>query len=257
MSSFDSTQHYQDLLFDSVESIEKDQQYWFQINGDHPNSLIDAAIPLLGLASRVRTLSDCYNVDDVYQQVVEEIQAIDAELEGKYEEAQLNAYRYVLCATLDEAILSTPWGGHSCWSQQSLLAKFFNETWSGEKVYQILERLSSEPEKYRTLLEFIHLCLALGFEGKYRVIENGQAERDKVIAHLHKLLGFDELQHSLSPLVANPKHSANVPIKLKRRLSTWQVLFLIGGIVSAAYVTYSQLLASNTDHVLQQLQQLL
>lgn len=36
------------LLFDDVEKINHDQDYWFQLRGDNPNVLIDAATPLFG-----------------------------------------------------------------------------------------------------------------------------------------------------------------------------------------------------------------
>jgi type VI secretion system protein ImpK len=97
------------------------------------------------------------------------------------------AARYVLCTMLDEAAADTPWGGSGVWAQHSLLAIFHNETWGGEKVFQLMARLAEKPDANRDLLELIYCALVLGFEGRYRVIDNGRAQleavRDK-LAHI-------------------------------------------------------------------------
>ncbi len=66
-------------------------------------------------------------------------------------------------------MLNTPWGAQSDWSTQSLLVTFHREAAGGEKFFQILDRVSGEPQRYRALLELLYVCLALGFEGKYRL----------------------------------------------------------------------------------------
>ena len=57
---------------------------------------------------------------------------------------QVMAARYVLCTLLDESAASTPWGGSGVWSAQSLLVQFHNETWGGEKVFQLLSQAGRE-----------------------------------------------------------------------------------------------------------------
>jgi type VI secretion system protein ImpK len=47
--------------------------------------------------------------------------------------------RYVLCTTLDEVVLNTPWGRASQWSENSLLITFHNEAWGGEKFFELLD----------------------------------------------------------------------------------------------------------------------
>ncbi len=90
------------------------------------------------------------------------------------------AARYVLCTMLDEAAADTPWGGSGVWAQHSLLALFHNETWGGEKVFQLMARLAEKPDANRDLLELIYSALVLGFEGRYRVIDNGRAQLEAV-----------------------------------------------------------------------------
>ena len=48
-----------------------------------------------------------------------------------------------LCAGLDEAVLSTPWGAQSEWAQHPLLVALHREAWGGEKFFEMLDRISS------------------------------------------------------------------------------------------------------------------
>ena len=42
---------------------------------------------------------------------------------------------------LDEAVLSTPWGGQSEWAQHPLLVALHREAWGGEKFFEMLDRI--------------------------------------------------------------------------------------------------------------------
>ena len=98
------------------------------------------------------------------------------------------AARYVLCTVLDEAAADTPWGGSGVWGRHSLLAMFHNEGFGGEKVFQLMARLAENPEANRDLLELIYAATALGFEGRYRVIDNGRAQLEAVRDRLAQIL---------------------------------------------------------------------
>ncbi|MBQ0764157.1 type IVB secretion system protein IcmH/DotU [Marinobacter psychrophilus] len=161
----------------------------FSLRGLEPNPLIDAAAPLLGLVIRIRRLADYSSVESLYHQVLDDITVIERELMDQgYEHSALVSYRYVLCAFIDEAMLGTQWGAHSVWSQQSLLSRFHNETWGGEKVFGILARMEQEPERYQDMLAFIYLCLCLGFEGRYKVMTNGRDEYNSILRGLGQQL---------------------------------------------------------------------
>ena len=72
-----------------------------------------------------------------------------------------------LCAGLDEAVLSTPWGHQSEWAQHPLLVQMHREAWGGEKFFDMLESISQDPTRYIDLMELQYLELAFGFAGKY------------------------------------------------------------------------------------------
>ncbi|ABI55410.1 type IVB secretion system protein IcmH/DotU [Alkalilimnicola ehrlichii MLHE-1] len=161
----------------------------FRLRGHSPNPLVDAASPLLGLVIRVRELEVLDDVAALYRQVVEDIGAIELELtEQGLDRPTLLAYRYVLCTFVDEAVMGTEWGQQSDWSRHSLLARFHNETWGGEKVFAILARLQQEPQRYEPLLTFIYICFSLGFQGRYRIRPDRREEYERIVRSLGEQL---------------------------------------------------------------------
>lgn len=229
----------------------------FQLRGLEDNRLIDAATPLLGLVIRVRRLADFREVETLYRQVVDEVAAIDRELvEQGYERPTVVAYRYVLCAFIDEAVLGTDWGAHSVWSQHSLLSRFHNETWGGEKVFAILSRMEQEPARYRDMLAFIYLCLCLGFEGRYKVMTNGREEYEDIIRGLHeqlKSLREHDQDPSLADALANVTPTRN---HLRSGLPIWGIggLFMLA--MAGIYSLYNMALNERIRDVLSVLEQL-
>jgi len=98
------------------------------------------------------------------------------------------AARYVLCTMIDEAAADTPWGGSGVWARHSLLAMFHNETEGGEKVFQLMARLAEAPAVNLDLLELIFCAITLGFEGRYRVVDNGRAQLEAVRDKLAQII---------------------------------------------------------------------
>ena len=249
---------FSELLFGDDQPDQEplaDQQ--FQLRGLEDNRLIDAATPLLGLVIRVRRLADFEAVPDLYRQVVDEVAAIDRELvEQGYERPTVVAYRYVLCAFIDEAVLGSDWGAHSVWSQQSLLSRFHNETWGGEKVFAILSRMEQEPERYRDMLEFIYLCLCLGFEGRYKVMSNGREEYEQIIRGLFEQLQARGADSSDGSLTWALEHVTPARNRFRNGLPLWAVGGLFLAAMAGIYNLYTLALDERIRQVLDVLDQL-
>ena len=166
------------------------------------NPLIAAASALLVVFEKTRVSLSHPNVDGLYQRLVAEIKAFEAQVRerGIKSEIALTA-RYILCTVLDEAVLNTPWGGESKWPQQTLLSTFHGETAGGEKFFLILERLRGSPRENLHILELIYLCLSLGFEGKYKLTHSGRNTLEKIRDDLFAMIRASrgEYERSLSP----------------------------------------------------------
>ncbi len=165
------------------------------------------------------------------------------------------AARYVLCTMLDEAASDTPWGGGGAWARHSLLAEFHNEAFGGEKVFQLMARLAEKPDANRDLLELIYAAIALGFEGRYRIIEGGRAQLEAVRAKLAQLI---RQQRGPYP-AALAEHWPGTPAPTRKVLSWLPLavavaltLLLLGGL----YAGYSWSLSGRADPVFGQIQRL-
>jgi type VI secretion system protein ImpK len=108
----------------------------------------------------------------------------------------ISAARYVLCTALDEAAANTPWGGSGVWAQYSLAAMFHNDVKGGEKVFQLMARFAEQPQANLDILELIYCVLALGFEGRYRVVDNGRAQLDAVRDKLAQVVRGQRVDHA-------------------------------------------------------------
>lgn len=246
------------VLFDHANQINDDQAYWFQLRGNNQNHFIDCATPLIGMVLRAKThVKRHSDIKKLYIQCVNEIKAIEIELvEAKYEYPVIVAYRYILCTFIDEAIMSTPWGAQSEWSSKSLLVHFHNEAWGGEKTFLIIERLEKEIERYYELLEFIFLCLCLGFEGRFKVLNHSQETYDKVVSGLYEKLR-QHTQWELEPLTEPYTNIAKTSYLLSKQLTVKKVTISFISLVAVFYVFYLVYLGIQSDAVVSGLRSLL
>lgn len=139
------------------------------------NPLVAAASPLLWLAGRLNESAPPDDIAEFRRRVIDEIKHFETAAMAKDIPSRLiRVSRYALCATIDDIILNTRWGAASGWASGSLVGVLYNETWGGERFYDLLSQLSQQPEQNIDALELMAICLAIGFSGKYRVMDGGQ-----------------------------------------------------------------------------------
>lgn len=200
------------------------------------NPLITAAGTLFDLMVELAATTEHPDVAALQRQVVEEVQRFEqrATAAGCPSDHVL-ASRYALCSALDETVLLTPWGGESVWSQRSLLSIFQNETWGGEKLFALLQRLRQDPARNVDVSELIALTLALGFEGRYRVMENGRAD-------------LEDLRNELFREINRQRGSSPRPLSIDwegvnsgrgvRQIAPIWVVFAVTGVVILGMFTW-------------------
>jgi type VI secretion system protein ImpK len=166
------------------------------------NPLEKSASVLLNLLSQIRNTSSHPNPTALHKQLATEIQKFEATAQraGIPPETIFIA-RYALCTTLDEFVMTTPWGASSIWGSRSLLSMFHKETQGGERFFQMLNKLNQDPSRNIDLLELLYLCLALGFQGRYRISSNGMNELTEIRENLYHTIRHQhvEPEQALSP----------------------------------------------------------
>lgn len=90
-----------------------------------------------------------------------------------------------LCALLDDAASATPWGRD--WARSGLLAELRPGA-SADDFYAALDKLLAAPAGQTELIEFFYVCLALGFEGRYRGGEGGRQALSQIRARVFETL---------------------------------------------------------------------
>jgi type VI secretion system protein ImpK len=93
---------------------------------------------------------------------------------------------YAFCATLDETILSMHSPLREAWERTPLQLQRFGEQLAGENFFIRLEQTRHRGAAGMAALSVFHLCLLLGFQGKYRL--EGKEKLRHIIDTLDKEL---------------------------------------------------------------------
>jgi type VI secretion system protein ImpK len=220
-----------------------------QLPGVALNPLLQAAVPLLLLAGRLRGQIASADVDGLRRQAIQEINAFEERARRAEIPAEdVLAARYALCTVVDEAVLNTPWGAQGGWASQSLLVTFHREASGGEKFFQILDRVSGEPQRYLALLELLYVCLALGFEGKYRLDPQGVARLAEIRQNLYRRIESlrDSVEPELSPRWKGVEDRRNA---VMRFVPLWVVAAACAVVLLGGYLYFDAKLRGLTDPV--------
>lgn len=217
------------------------------------NPLAACASTLFALISRIRNRAQHMDPDGLRKNVVAEVRAFENRaLQAGIAAQTVKVARYALCATLDDVVLNTPWGGQSNWGLQSMVGTFHRETVGGDRFYDLLARLEKEPGNNIDMLEFLYMCMSLGFEGRLRVEQGGSEKHLQIRAALARIIRNQRgpVERDLSP------HWEGL-IKPFKMLSAWRLVWIslaITGILLAAQFTgLSWALSNETENVVGQL----
>ena len=220
------------------------------------NPLVAAAADLLSEVVRLKHSLESEDMDALNQRLSKSMKLFEHRaLHEGAESSQVMAARYVLCTVVDEAVVTTTWGNESEWSQMSLLSSFHNETFGGEKFFQLLERLSRNPVKHLPMLELMYLCLSLGFEGKYRVLPRGMLEleavRDSLYRQIRQMRG--DVPREVSPNWQGLKDTRR---RLVRIVPWWLVALFTLICLVVMYSGFAWVLGEQRETILQPYEQL-
>lgn len=217
------------------------------------NPLVTAANPLFNLIPHLRTSQQVADLSELRDFLVRQIKSFEnrAKTSGIPAEKIIPA-RYALCTFLDETIASTPWGSGE-WGKYSLLVIFQKEVFGGEKFFQLISKLVENPRKNIDLLELFDICLSLGFEGRYRIMERGREQLEQLKERLVQIIRNErgEYEKDLSPHWRVTSHARR---KIFMVIPLWVYSAFCGITLLFVYLGFSYSLNSISDPVFTQIQ---
>lgn len=131
----------------------------------------------------------------------------------------LHQAKYAFCALVDEIVLTSVPRLRDEWERKPLQLQFFGEQLAGEHFFARLEALRQQGASRLQALEVFHMCLLLGFQGKYML------EGTEKLAYLTARLG-DEIAHLRGKRVGFAPHWAapdRVAHTLKNQTPIWMI----------------------------------
>ena len=217
-----------------------------QVCGSNP--VVMAANPVLNLVPQIRNTAQLNDAAQLREFLIAKVQGFEKTARGLgVSPESIVGARYCLCTLLDESAAQTPWGGSGVWSRHSLLVTFHNETWGGEKFFQLLSKLAQNPQQHRDLLELMYYCLSLGLEGRFRVMDNGRAQLETLRQRLWTILRDIGDAARDDRLSAHWKGASGGEARGWRLLPAWVVACLAAVIGLGCFLWFTFSLATHSD----------
>jgi type VI secretion system protein ImpK len=172
---------------------------------------------------------------------------------ANYSVEQVKDTQYALCAFLDESVLRS--GDNELrrhFELQPLQFRYFGVHLAGEGFFEKIDSLRGDVKQNLDVLEVYHLCLALGFEGKFSL---GQKDQLRYLANTlgQDIARFRKTPKALSPDWALPDQVSQM---LRHEVPLWLYLALIALVCVGVYLTLDWLLSKDVAALSEQISQL-
>lgn len=176
------------------------------------NPFIATGAALLGLLGRLRVGALRVPTPVLHAHMLEGVAAFERDLQAaRVDTHDALVAKYALCGTIDDIVQNLPDVDRAVWQRQPLVAHFFAKRDSNVGFFQEAQKASQAAAQRYNLLEFMLICLNLGFEGQYRGSAGGSAD----LASIRTAI-FDTLRR------ARPQQDRDLspmwyPVALKKR----------------------------------------
>jgi type VI secretion system protein ImpK len=204
------------------------------------NPLVDAAAPIFSVMGKLKHIKMPRQLSKLHRELVQEVESFEeaakvncahSEYAGEY----ISVARYALCVTLDDIVADTTWGNQGQWDEYNLLHAFNQGAISRDSFFVILERLVRDPDIYIDVMEFMYICLSLGFKAHHNRTTFNQDQLDQIINALYKRIRAYRGNFSkvLSPYQIKPRAVKN-PANAKK-IPVWVVALLSVNLLAALF----------------------
>ena len=206
-----------------------------QARYDTENPLLAAAAPLLTLFGRLRVTTVERQPEALARHISDAIQLFETRVAaGETREEDARIAKFVLCEAADDIVANLPGVGNENWKAYSLVRRFFRTDFTGSGTFDALNKVLAHPEAHYDLIELIHSCLSLGFEGQYRRVPREGNPFERVRQDVYDTLRFFKARpdDDLSP---HWRGLAAVMAKPPVRLPLWAAATAMVAMVTAAF----------------------
>lgn len=131
---------------------------------------------------------------------------------------------FAFCALVDEVMLHSSFEARASWELRPLQLELFGDHLAGERFFEQLEQLRQGGAARVQVLQVYHLCLLLGFQGRYLI------DGSEKLAWLTSRLG-DEIAHLQGRRAGFAPH-AEPPDRIAHQLRHELPLWTIGAVVA-------------------------
>jgi type VI secretion system protein ImpK len=155
----------------------------------------------------------------------------------------IDAAKYAFCAAVDEIILRSQFSLREAWARRTLQLTLFGDQLAGENFFIRLEALRARGAAHVQALEVFHMCLLLGFQGRYLI------EGSEKLGYLTARLG-DEIatikgkRGGFAPHAALPDRIVH---KLRSDVPLWVLCSVFALICIVGYIGLRASLSKNTE----------
>lgn len=211
------------------------------------NPILAAAAPLLMLFGQLRLMPVERQATPLAEHIAEAIGTFDREMaKAGIAGEDGRIAKFALCETADDLVGNLPWPKDDAWGPHSLVLQFFHTKPTGAGFYEALNKILGSPEGHHDLLELMHACLSLGFEGQYRgrtgqrdTLERVRRDVYDTIRYFRPGEGDDISPHWQGMAATMPKPRARLPL--------WAVAAAAATLVTAAFFALRVLITDEGD----------
>jgi type VI secretion system protein ImpK len=146
----------------------------------------------------------------------------------------IDAAKYAFCAAVDERLLSSRFVIRADWERRPLQLALFGDQLAGENFFNRLEHLRARGGAHLQALEVFHLCLLLGFEGRYML--EGQEKLHYLTARLgDEIAALKGKRPGFAPHAERPDRVSH---RLRGEVPPWVLCTLFALIALAGYAGF-------------------
>jgi len=222
--------------------------YYDDLNEDNP--FLASARGLFRETYSIINLTESRDIDSVNRKMRREMDRFGENI-TKYggDSRYLKIARYMMCTFCDELIANSSWALARDWAGVGLLNHYHQESYGGDKFFQMLEKFMGEPSRYIDLLELSFVCLSFGFGGRYKQ-QNRLQELNILKENLYKQI--KNISSKKEKFYIDHPHATRHH-KLYSKLSDKVILITVLIFMIIIYSAFSYLVSTNETPLIEAL----